>query len=251
VGGALTIVLPAHNAGSPLVATARHVAAVVDRLAPEGGAVVVVDDGSTDGSVEELHGAMAAEPGAFARVEVLAHDRQRGKGAALRTGFAARPAAWMGFCDGDGDIDPDVLLELAAPAGLHGPPPPGPAPDAVCAVKTPRADLPMARRGASELFKLFRRVVLPLGIHDSQTGAKLFEGAALQAALPQLREEGFAFDLEALAALRAEGHGRFIAIPVQPRRVSTSSVTVRSALQLGWATLRVAARYRGRRGGHE
>jgi hypothetical protein len=51
--------------------------------------------------------------------------------------------------------------------------------------------------------------------------------------------------------MRAAGHGRFAAVTVQPRRVSSSSVTVRSALQLGWATLRVAARYRGRRRGHE
>lgn len=245
VSRTLTIVVPAHDAGAALVATVRRVAEVVQEVAPAGGGVVVVDDGSTDGSVDSLRNAMAASADAFPDVEVRSHPERRGKGAALLTGFRAAPATWVGFCDGDGDIDPDVLLELAARAGLG----PGaaavyPRPDAVCAVKSAAAHLPVLRRVASELFKLYRRAVLPLGIDDSQTGAKLFAGGPLAAVLPGFQETGFAFDLEALAALRASGHGRFATVPTSPKRVSTSSVTPRSVLQLAWATIRLAARYR-------
>lgn len=250
---ALTVVVPAHDAGVALTATVRRVAEVARQLAPQGAAVLVVDDGSTDGSVDGLRAAMAGSPEAFAPVEVLVHGHRRGKGAALRTGFAAGPAAWVGFCDGDGDIDPAVLLELGARAGL-GPDVAdtatgGGPPDAVCAVKSAAAELPLLRRVGSEAFKLFRRAVLPLGIEDSQTGAKLFAGEPLAGILPGLRESGFAVDLEVLAALRAAGHGRFEAVPIRPRRVSSSSVTPRSVVQLAWATVRLAVRYRrpGRR----
>ena len=248
----LTIVVPAYNAGEALVPTVRLVAEMVATLVPEGSGettVVVVDDGSTDGSVTALRSAVAAEPAAYVGVEVVEHHERHGKGAALRTGFGARPASWVGFCDGDGDIDPTVLLRLGAEAGLPGVgggegSSPAPGPDAVCAVKT-ASDLPYLRLVGSELFKVFRRAVLPLGLRDSQTGAKLFAGEPLAAVLPGLREDGFAFDLEALAALRAVGHGRFVAVPVRAHRVSSSSVTARSVVQLAWATIRVAARYRG------
>jgi glycosyltransferase involved in cell wall biosynthesis len=246
----LTIVVPAHDAGTALTPTVRRAAAVAEALAPGGAAVVVVDDGSTDGSVDALRAAAAAEPGAFAGLEVLVHPQRRGKGAALRTGFAHRPADWSAFCDADGDIDPEVLLGMGALVGLPpgaATPVPDPRPDAVCGSKTPAADLPVLRRVASEVFKLFRRVVLPLGLDDSQTGAKLFAGPPLQEVLPRLHEEGFAFDLEVLAALRADGHGRFVGYGVVPRRVSSSSVTPRAVVQLAVATIRLAVRYRGRR----
>lgn len=242
---ALTIVVPAHNAGSALVATVQRVAAAVQELAGPDGSVVVVDDGSTDGSVDELQMAMSERPGEFPAADVLVHPVRLGKGAALRTGFTAAPAAWVGFCDGDGDIEPDVLLELGALAGLPASGPvAGQLPDAVCAVKTAAADLPVLRRAASEVFKLYRRAVLPLGIDDSQTGAKLFAGGPLAEVLPETRETGFAFDLEVLAALRARGHGRFATVSTRPKRVSSSSVTPRSVAQLAWATVRLAARYR-------
>ncbi len=77
--------------------------------------VVVVDDGSTDGSGEAARRAGA---------EVLRHERNRGKGAALRTGFAAllaeRPAArapelrGIVMLDGDGQHDPADLPALLA-----------------------------------------------------------------------------------------------------------------------------------------
>jgi glycosyltransferase involved in cell wall biosynthesis len=245
----LAVVLPAHNAGVALTDTVVATARVVADLVGDDGAVVVVDDGSTDGSFERLEAAIAADPVPFASVTVVAHAERRGKGAALRTGFATTPAAWMAFCDGDGDIPPTYLADLAARVGLGGVPgSDDQPPDAVCGVKNAGAHLPLLRRVASELFKLFRRLVLPLGITDSQTGLKLFSGPALVPVLPSLREDGFAFDLEALAALRATGHGRFATVTVVPQRVSTSSVSARSVVQLAWATLRLGARYRLGRG---
>ncbi|MFM8382792.1 MAG: glycosyltransferase family 2 protein [Actinomycetota bacterium] len=70
--------------------------------------VVVVDDGSTDGSRTELAG--LDDP----RVRVILHERNQGKGAALRTGFAHATADFVVVQDADLEYDPaeyPVLLE--------------------------------------------------------------------------------------------------------------------------------------------
>ena len=75
--------------------------------------VVVVDDGSSDGSAER-----AREAGA----EVLRHDRNRGKGAALRTGLAhllGRGFSHAFTLDADGEHLPDEMLALLAEVARH------------------------------------------------------------------------------------------------------------------------------------
>jgi len=71
--------------------------------------VLVVDDGSTDDTVARARAAGA---------EVVQHERNRGLGAAVRTGFSwadARAAAAVAFCDADGEYDPAELERLVVP----------------------------------------------------------------------------------------------------------------------------------------
>src|SRR5690606_892241 len=73
----------------------------------------VVDDGSTDGTADCL---------ADLPVTVVRHGLRRGKGAALRSGFAealARGATGVLTIDGDGQHDPSDLPRLLAAAGRH------------------------------------------------------------------------------------------------------------------------------------
>ena len=92
---------------------APRLGAVLDRIPDtvDGRSVVrlVVDDGSTDDTVvvAHRHGAL-----------VVSHDRNRGLGAAVRTGYETAVglgAALVGFCDGDGEYDPAELPALTAP----------------------------------------------------------------------------------------------------------------------------------------
>jgi len=101
VVGPKTVVFPVHNEAATL-------ASVVARV-PAGWDVVVVDDGSTDGS---------ASLAASAAAHVVRHPSNRGLGAAVRTGLEEarrRGASVVAFLDADGEYDPAQLDDLAAP----------------------------------------------------------------------------------------------------------------------------------------
>ena len=94
--------IPIFNEGAAISAVIAGVRPYVDRI-------LVVDDGSTDGS-----GILAAETGA----EVATHDRNRGKGVGLRTALRwakAQPEVTeLVLIDGDGQHDPEDIPRLLA-----------------------------------------------------------------------------------------------------------------------------------------
>jgi glycosyltransferase involved in cell wall biosynthesis len=72
--------------------------------------VVVVDDGSTDGTRELLQTAAFDD-----RVKCFFHDRNRGKGAALRTGFGHVTGEIVTIQDADLEYDPSEFVEMSKP----------------------------------------------------------------------------------------------------------------------------------------
>ena len=96
---AFVVVIPLYNHGSTVVSVVEK---ALDLSLP----VIVVDDGSTDGGGDRLR--------RLDNVEVLQHGSNRGKGAALMTGFlrAAETADWAIALDADGQHDPDDARNL-------------------------------------------------------------------------------------------------------------------------------------------
>lgn len=109
----LTIIIPVYN-------EANTVRAVVDKLLsvplPVSLELIVVDDGSTDGTDKAL--ASLGHP----KVKTLRHERNQGKGAAIRTGLAAATGEFLLIQDADMEYDPGEIPLLLEPALKRGAP---------------------------------------------------------------------------------------------------------------------------------
>ena len=176
----------------PVFNEAETVGHVVE-AAREYGPVLVVDDGSRDGS-----GEVARRAGA----EVIRHARRRGKGAALRTGIAAareRGAAAVVTLDGDGQHRPsDLGLVLDAARGRRR-----------TIVIGGRLDdagaLPPDRLNAIRVAGFFMNWACGLKLYDTQSGFRVYPIELFDDI--RVRRGGFVFETEVLVAGVARGWG--------------------------------------------
>ena len=113
----LSIVVPVYN-------EVRTVRAVIDRLIaidlPVAREIIVVNDGSTDGTREVLDRVGSREPGAGSRqpgaeIRIIHVDQNAGKGAAIRRGFNEAGGTIVAIQDADLELDPQQLSTLVAP----------------------------------------------------------------------------------------------------------------------------------------
>lgn len=90
----------------PLFNHELQIAGVIEKSLRYKFPVFVIDDGSTDSSPEII--------GKIKGITVLTHEKNRGKGAAIRTGFAAasKVSDWAVTIDADGQHDPDDIIKL-------------------------------------------------------------------------------------------------------------------------------------------
>ncbi len=108
-GVRLSVVVPVYNERNTVEGVLRAVRAI-----PLPVEVIAVDDGSTDGTGEELE--RLEREGVVDRVVV--HVRNRGKGAALRSGFAKATGDVVAVQDADMEYDPAELPRLLEPIVL-------------------------------------------------------------------------------------------------------------------------------------
>jgi glycosyltransferase involved in cell wall biosynthesis len=106
----LSIVVPVYN-------EVRTVRSVIERLIaidlPVAREIIVVNDGSTDGTREVLDGVGSREPGAAIRI--IHVEQNAGKGAAIRRGFNEAGGTIVAIQDADLELDPQQLSTLVAP----------------------------------------------------------------------------------------------------------------------------------------
>lgn len=108
----VSIVIPCFNEKNTLAAIVEKVLASPVPLHKE---IVLVDDASTDGSTDIIRGLAAAPHPDGTRIVAAFHERNRGKGAALRTGFAIATGDIVIVQDADLEYDPGDYPALVKP----------------------------------------------------------------------------------------------------------------------------------------
>jgi polyprenyl-phospho-N-acetylgalactosaminyl synthase len=186
-------VIPAHN-------EAGEIGPLVDAVRGRIPLVLVVDDGSSDGT-----GAVAAAHGA----EVVRHEVCRGKGAALKTGFArllGQGCAAAVTMDGDGQHRPEDLEAFLRAWRIH------PGTDVfVGSRKITGTDMPFIRRATNLAMSLLISFIAFQLVPDTQNGFRLIRRNVLSS----VRTGTSHFDMETEFLIKASWRGfRIRPVPV-------------------------------------
>ncbi|MEP6802702.1 MAG: dolichyl-phosphate beta-glucosyltransferase [Acidobacteriota bacterium] len=194
-----SLVIPAYNERQR-VAASLHVAAQWVATRPGGWdwEVILVDDGSTDGTAEVAR--RAAEESGLA-LSILVHPKNRGKGAALRTGVLGSRGNPVLVTDTDLSTPLTEWVKLAERLPTH-PVAIGSRAMDLALVRRPQ---PYYRRLLGRAGNLLVRLFAVRGIADTQCGFKLFRGDVARSLFRDARVAGFAYDMEVLHLAQKRG----------------------------------------------
>ncbi|MDG2517462.1 glycosyltransferase family 2 protein [Lysobacter soli] len=190
------VVIPALN-------EALRIRDVVEGALAECPRVLVIDDGSDDGTADRI---------ADLPVTVIRHAQRMGKGASLRDGFAhalrmgARAIVSM---DGDGQHLPSDIPRLLAAANRH------PGHIVIGARLRRRSQQPVYRRLANEFADWGIAWGTGYQIADTQSGQRLYPAAV--AALTDVPGEDFVFEAQILISAAQQLGTRCVSVPIESR----------------------------------
>ncbi len=233
----LTVVLPAYNEENRIgfslfrikdYLQTRHISAEI----------ILVDDGSTDRTVEVAREIMEDYP----VFRVITLPVNRGKGAAVRAGMLQARGELVLFTDADLST-PIEELEKFLPLVREGY-------DAVIGCRALPESVIKQRQGwlrerLGKCFNLLVRLLVLKGYRDTQCGFKLFRREAAREIFFRLETEGFAFDVEALLLARKLGF-RVAQVPVVWVNHPQSRVRlVRGSLQMLIELLKIRRKKNG------
>ena len=213
----LSIIVPAYNEEARLPETLRQIEEYVAQTGWAFHEILVVDDGSKDGTFAAAS-AFAAEN---SNIRVLRNPGNRGKGYSVRHGMREAKGEWCLFTDADLSAPIDELETLWR------------------ALQREKADIaigsraldrsligvhqPGLRETAGKVFNLVMRLTTGLRIADSQCGFKLFRQSVAQEVFSRQTLEGFGFDVEVLFIAKQRGY-KIAEVPVHWNHAEGSRV---------------------------
>jgi glycosyltransferase involved in cell wall biosynthesis len=222
----LTVVIPCFNEAS----TVEQIIERVHRESAEA-EIVVVDDGSTDGTRELLH---TLDGPARPYLRVLMHDKNSGKGAALHTGIQAATGQVILVQDADLEYDPRDYPALLQPI-VEG------RADVVYGSRFlggPRRAMMFWHMVANLSLTLMTNLLYNTILSDMETGYKVFKAEIIKGV--PLRARRFDFEPEVTAKMLKRGH-RIYEVPISfyPREYAEGKkIGLKDAFVAVWTLLK-------------
>ena len=188
----LTILLPVYNEALRLRRGLDCARQLSDKLTTSFNVeILVVDDGSTDGSTNDLPN----------DVKLLKRPHL-GKGATVREGLRYSDSEWTLFTDIDWSVPVETVYQLIM-TGLNS------SADVIIASReihgATRIAEPPWRHLLGKVFNRWVQWMLLAGYMDTQCGCKLLRHSAIETIVPFMREDGWAFDVELLLIANLKG----------------------------------------------
>ncbi|MCB9761549.1 MAG: glycosyltransferase family 2 protein [Alphaproteobacteria bacterium] len=218
----ISIVFPAFNEAENIGPSIAHAVAVLDEMGADF-EVIVVDDGSSDATRAVADRASSDDP----RVRSIHHPRNRGYGAALKTGILAATKELIFFTDADLQFDLAELGGLLAWADRY---------DIIAGYRARRSDPPHRRLNAWAWGKLIG-LLFDLEVRDIDCAFKVFRRQVFDRV--PIHSVGAFVNSEILVRARAEGFSlKQIPVSHYPRVAGTQTgarprVIARAFVELG------------------
>jgi len=217
----ISIVIPAYNEEKRLPSTLEAVLAYLGSKNFPFVEVIVVDDGSTDGTAALVETWQRSHPA----IRLLKNPGNRGKGYTVRQGILDARGEWILYTDADLSAPIGELDKLIAAVEGEG---------AQVAIGSRAIDRSLVgvhqsafRELSGRAFNLFMRCVTGLPFRDTQCGFKLFHSAAAREIFRRQQLDGFSFDVEDLVIAKVLGI-KAIEVPVVWNNVEGTKVSALS-----------------------
>jgi len=213
----ISIIIPAYNEEKRILKTLKKIYEYLKNKKCDF-EIIVVDDGSKDKTVNVVSNFADGKK----EVKILKHEKNMGKGAAVKTGVLSASGDLVLFTDADLSTPIEEIEKLKKSIeigydisiGSRG-------------LKESKIIIPQPwhRRIIGKIFPLLVRILVINDFKDTQCGFKLFKKGVAKKIFEELKTDGFAFDVEVLAKGKKYGY-KIDEVPVVWYNSPRSSVKI-------------------------
>ncbi|MBQ8913903.1 MAG: glycosyltransferase family 2 protein [Lachnospiraceae bacterium] len=201
----LCVVMPAYNEAMHIRENLLKASQIISGFV-HNYRIIVVNDGSSDNTLEEIISASNAD----SKISYISYKPNQGKGKAITNGVLYANSEYLAFLDSDLELNPSMLksflkamkdnnADIVIGSKLH---------------KDSKLEYPLTRRIMSIGYYIVLKILFRLEIKDTQTGIKLFRTPVIKSLTSDMITDGYAYDIEILAKANKAGC-KIIEMPIE------------------------------------